>query len=128
MFGQILGNLGGSEETSNCDGRKRLTLLTVIERMQRAFEAAEKCRIPVIAAVHGACIGGAIDLVCFLLSAAVLLAELLQIAACDIVFASKDAHFRSRRSTWNYSGHGHAAETASARCAFGCCARMGLYR
>ncbi|KAG5605314.1 hypothetical protein H5410_026806 [Solanum commersonii] len=45
--------------------------------MQEAITALECCRKPVIAAVHGACIGGAIDL----------------ITACDIRYCSSDAFF-----------------------------------
>ncbi|XP_049366959.1 delta(3,5)-Delta(2,4)-dienoyl-CoA isomerase, peroxisomal isoform X2 [Solanum verrucosum] len=48
-----------------------------IKFMQEAITALECCRKPVIAAVHGACIGGAIDL----------------ITACDIRYCSSDAFF-----------------------------------
>ncbi|MES1914187.1 MAG: hypothetical protein MHM6MM_006291 [Cercozoa sp. M6MM] len=45
--------------------------------MQQNITAAENCRVPVIACVHGGVIGGAIDL----------------ITACDIRIASSDAFF-----------------------------------
>ncbi len=45
--------------------------------MQESFTAIEKCPQPVIAAVHSACIGGGVDLLC----------------ACDIRYASKDSFF-----------------------------------
>lgn len=45
--------------------------------MQAALTAIERCRKPVVAAVHGACVGGGVDLV----------------AACDIRCCSKDASF-----------------------------------
>ena len=45
--------------------------------MQNAFQAIEECRWPVLAAVHGANLGAAIDL----------------LTACDIVYATKDAFF-----------------------------------
>ncbi|KAL8160060.1 hypothetical protein V2J09_001597 [Rumex salicifolius] len=48
-----------------------------IKHMQAAITAIEQCRKPVIAAVHGACIGGAIDI----------------ISACDIRYCSEDAFF-----------------------------------
>ncbi|CAN4124166.1 unnamed protein product [Withania somnifera] len=48
-----------------------------IKLLQEAITALESCRKPVIAAVHGACIGGAIDI----------------ITACDIRFCSSDAFF-----------------------------------
>ena len=46
-----------------------------VHRLQDAFNALEECRVPVIAAIHGGCIGGGVDL----------------ITACDIRFASADA-------------------------------------
>ena len=45
--------------------------------LQDSFSAVDNCRVPVIAAIHGACVGGGIDL----------------IAACDIRVASGDAWF-----------------------------------
>ncbi|KAL3337441.1 hypothetical protein AABB24_029876 [Solanum stoloniferum] len=48
-----------------------------IKFMQEAITALECCRKPMIATVHGACIGGAIDL----------------ITACDIRYCSSDAFF-----------------------------------
>lgn len=48
--------------------------------MQDAFNAIEEFPFPVIAAAHGACIGGATNL----------------IAACDIRFSTKDAFFSIR--------------------------------
>ena len=57
--------------------RSALAFLPVIHGMQDAISAIEKCRQPVIAAVHGACIGAGLDL----------------ITACDIRFCSKDALF-----------------------------------
>ncbi|MEZ5585034.1 MAG: enoyl-CoA hydratase-related protein [Candidatus Competibacteraceae bacterium] len=45
--------------------------------MQAAFTAVETCRKPVLAAVHGLCIGAGLDL----------------IAACDMRYASAEAQF-----------------------------------
>lgn len=42
---------------------KSLSLLKTVKKLQDSFTAVEKCRKPVIAAVHGACIGGGIDLI-----------------------------------------------------------------
>lgn len=42
---------------------ERTRLLDVIEDMQRAVHAVFRCRKPVVAAVHGWCIGGGLDLV-----------------------------------------------------------------
>jgi delta(3,5)-delta(2,4)-dienoyl-CoA isomerase len=52
-------------------------LRRAILEMQDALTAVERCRKPVIAAVHGACVGGGVDLV----------------AACDIRCCSRDATF-----------------------------------
>ncbi|XP_060214249.1 delta(3,5)-Delta(2,4)-dienoyl-CoA isomerase, peroxisomal [Lycium barbarum] len=58
-------------------GRKVERLRRHIKFLQEAITALECCRKPVIASVHGACIGGAIDI----------------ITACDIRFCSSDAFF-----------------------------------
>ena len=49
---------------------------------QEAMSAPEKCRKPVIAAVHGHCIGGGVDL----------------LSACDIRIATEDAIFSVRET------------------------------
>lgn len=51
-------------------------------KMQASVTAVAECPVPVIAAVHGACIGGGVDL----------------IAACDIRLASTDAYFSVRET------------------------------
>lgn len=60
-----------------CAGRQGLEMERRIDAMQRSMTAAEQCPCPVVAAVHGACIGGGIDLAC----------------ACDVRLASADAVF-----------------------------------
>jgi len=62
---------GGSSASRN------LELYRTIKELQACFTAIEQCRKPVIAAVHGKCIGGGIDL----------------ITACDIRVCSADASF-----------------------------------
>lgn len=47
----------------SCDGRKREMLMRVIDRFQRVVSAPERCRVPVLAAVHGACIGAGVDFI-----------------------------------------------------------------
>jgi enoyl-CoA hydratase len=59
---------------------ERTRLLDLILRMQRAFNSVAACRKPVIAAIHGWCIGGAVN----------------AIAACDIRLCSADAKFSLR--------------------------------
>lgn len=58
-------------------GRNARTLRRTILRLQASFEAVDQCRKPVLAAIQGYCIGGAIDL----------------ISACDMRYCSADAHF-----------------------------------
>jgi enoyl-CoA hydratase/carnithine racemase len=53
-----------------------------IMRLQDNISAVERCRKPVIAAIHGHCIGGGVDL----------------ISACDIRLASRDAIFSIRET------------------------------
>ena len=58
-------------------GRAAYAMRDLILRLQDAFTAIERARFPVIAAIHGACIGGAIDL----------------ITACDLRIAAEGAYF-----------------------------------
>lgn len=58
-------------------GRAAYALRRKILRLQDSLTALERTRLPVIAAIHGACIGGGIDM----------------ITACDIRIASRDAYF-----------------------------------
>jgi len=58
-------------------GRNARFLRKTIQRLQASFNAVDNCRKPVLAAVQGYCIGGAIDL----------------ISACDMRYCSRDAQF-----------------------------------
>lgn len=60
---------------NDCEGRLRENLRRFILDCQSAFTAIETCRKPVIAAVHGACIGAGLDL----------------IAACDLRYVTTDS-------------------------------------
>jgi enoyl-CoA hydratase len=60
-----------------CDGRAREKLRRLILDLQDALSGIERCRKPVIAAIHGACIGGGIDLV----------------TCCDMRYAAAEAYF-----------------------------------
>ena len=67
------GDLSGEGEA----GRRHARLRSNAKVLQWSFTALEKARVPVIAAVQGGVIGGAVDLV----------------TACDLRYASADAFF-----------------------------------
>ncbi len=69
------GLLGGSGVTEQ--GRQRASLFQLVLQLQDSFTSLEKARVPVLAAVQGGCIGGAVDMVC----------------AADMRYASADAFF-----------------------------------
>ena len=73
-FGSLL--RGGS----GADVREELR--KTILKCQEGMNAIERCRKPVLAAVHSHCIGGGVDLLC----------------ACDIRIAAKDAVFSIRET------------------------------
>ena len=52
------------EVDDDCEGRKREKLRRTILELQDNLTSLERCRKPVLAAIHGACIGGGIDLIC----------------------------------------------------------------
>ncbi|MCK0105970.1 crotonase/enoyl-CoA hydratase family protein [Marinobacter sp. S0848L] len=58
-------------------GRMAENLRRVVLQLQDTLTSLEKVRLPVLAAVHGGCIGGALDLVC----------------AADSRYCTKDAYF-----------------------------------
>ncbi len=60
-----------------CPGRTNERLRAVILDLQDCLTSLERCRKPVLAAIHGACVGGGLDLV----------------AAADLRFCSAEAHF-----------------------------------
>lgn len=68
----LLGD-GGVKET----GRQRAHLWQTVLRLQDTFSCFERARVPVLAAVQGGCIGGAVDMV----------------TAADCRYASADAFF-----------------------------------
>jgi len=58
-------------------GRRGNFLKNKIIQMQNSFQAIDQAKMPVISSIHGACIGGGLDL----------------ISACDMRYASADAFF-----------------------------------
>ena len=78
MAGSLLSSGGGSSSQAS----RNASLNRNIRSMQSSVTAVESCRVPVITAIHGWCIGGGVDL----------------IAACDIRVASTDAKFSVREA------------------------------
>jgi enoyl-CoA hydratase len=79
MGGAVMG--GGGEGRTSTAARAWRSRAQIV-RMQASVTAVADCRVPVIAAVQGHCIGGGVDL----------------IAACDIRLASADAIFSVREA------------------------------
>lgn len=90
-------------------GGVKWKLLPKIKKLQAAISAVEKCKKPVIAAIHGHCIGAGLDLA----------------TACDIRICSRDATFSLREAAVGFVadvgvlqripaivGQGHARELA----------------
>lgn len=71
------GSMIGNGSADSRDGLRKKIL-----ELQESMNIIERCNKPVIAAVHGHCIGGGVDLLC----------------ACDIRIASKDAIFSIRET------------------------------
>ncbi len=76
-MGPSLPGAGGSGEAS---ARSRTNFHTMVKKLQDSITAVAECRTPSIAAVHGWCIGGGVDL----------------ISAADIRYASAEAKFSVR--------------------------------
>lgn len=68
----LLGD-GGVKEL----GRQRSNLWMAVQHLQSSFTALENARMPVLTAVQGGCIGGAVDMIC----------------AADMRYATEDAFF-----------------------------------
>jgi enoyl-CoA hydratase len=71
--GTQLASGGGVKEA----GRQRAHLWMMVQHLQNSFTALEEARMPVLAAVQGGAIGGAVDMVC----------------AADMRYCSADAFF-----------------------------------
>ena len=73
--GESGGGLAGGGPTE--EGRQRAALRQMVLTLQESFSVFERVRMPVLAAVQGGCIGGAVDMV----------------TACDMRYCSADAFF-----------------------------------
>ena len=80
-IGQMMPRLG-SMTTGTVLANKRIDLMEQIRHMQSGFQKMHESPIPVIAAVHGWCIGGGVNM----------------IAAADIRLCSRDAKFSLREA------------------------------
>jgi enoyl-CoA hydratase/carnithine racemase len=72
----LLAGLGNAVR-DRCEGRTREKLRLKILELQACISSLERCRKPVLAAIHGACLGAGVDLV----------------TACDLRYCSADASF-----------------------------------
>ncbi len=68
---------GGMPMLATATARERLAFQDSLRQLMRCFDVLEQARFPVIAAIQGGCIGGALDLA----------------AACDLRVCSADAFF-----------------------------------
>jgi enoyl-CoA hydratase len=71
------GGANALEGRSGEAGRRRAYLRQSAMMLQESFSALEKARMPVLAAIQGGCVGGAVDMV----------------TACDCRYATEDAFF-----------------------------------
>ncbi len=60
-----------------CAGRRSEEVRSLVLTLQEVVNAIEICKKPVLAAIHGGCIGGGVDIV----------------AACDMRYCNEDAYF-----------------------------------
>lgn len=77
--GLDLTDMGNVLPSSDKDiARNAFKIRPIIAKYQETFTSIEKCPKPVIAAIHGACIGGGVDMT----------------SACDIRYCTQDAWFQ----------------------------------
>ncbi|KAL9190160.1 hypothetical protein ACHAXT_007371 [Thalassiosira profunda] len=77
---QFFSGINNSDDDGGDMARKSIAFRSQILEMQSAFTAVEQCPVPVVAAIHGACVGAGVDLVC----------------CADVRICSPDARFSIR--------------------------------
>ncbi len=75
--GLDLAMFGSLQDEAKEPARRAEQLRRTILRLQDNLSAIEKCRVPVLAAIHHTCIGGGVDMVC----------------CADMRYATEDAYF-----------------------------------
>jgi Delta3,5-Delta2,4-dienoyl-CoA isomerase len=78
----VSGGVAPSGQPGGSGAAQRMENYRTIKRMQRTFSSLAECPKPVIAAIHGYCLGAGVDL----------------ITACDIRYAASDAVFSVRET------------------------------
>ena len=106
LLAQVAGMMGKDV------GRNAEALRRKIRELQASFTAVDQCRKPVLAAIQGYCLGGAIDL----------------IAACDMRYATQDAQFSIKEIDMGMAGRCRYLATPAAHHRRRHDARAGLYR
>lgn len=74
-FANVLGASAGTDPARRAEQLRRTVL-----RLQGNLTAIERCRVPVLAAIHNTCIGGGVDMTC----------------CADMRYATEDAYFSIR--------------------------------
>jgi len=72
-----IADITSAQKDSDSTAVKSTVFFKRVTELQKSFLAINKCKKPVIAAIHSTCIGGGVDLICW----------------CDIRLASQDANF-----------------------------------
>ena len=75
--GMDISVFGSMQSEAHDEARRRENLRRQVLWFQECFSVIDRCRVPVLAAVQGGCIGGGVDL----------------ISACDMRYCSADAFF-----------------------------------
>jgi enoyl-CoA hydratase/carnithine racemase len=76
-FATLAANLGAGDNDTHKKANAGLGFIENVKLMQGAFTALEACRIPVLCAIQGGCIGGGVDMV----------------SAADMRYCTSDAYF-----------------------------------